>query len=84
MTATLTSFNYTAAQGSECKITITPQGDKFVCVASNDKASMVLSEPRDYNGAVRWAKKFIGIDENQVDHDAYDMWLSERVGFWGF
>ena len=77
MTATRYHYN----QG-RCYMTIESRNDQFVAVAHNvDKeVSMEMSNPRPYANTLQWVLKFVG-KVPPVDYDAYDQFLSERLGF---
>lgn len=63
-----------------------PNGKGFIVMATNVELgqSVEVSNPIDcIVKATEWARKFAGVpvERTQADYDAYDQWLSDRLGF---
>jgi len=77
----MTAIRYHYNQG-RCYMTIEPRDDQYVALAHNveKEVSMEMSNPRPYANTLQWVLKFVG-KVPSVDYDAYDQFLSERLGF---
>jgi hypothetical protein len=74
------TFSYRTANGN-ATLTVTPEGDQWVAVASKGESSMVMSNPRSYNDTVEWCKNYCGLNRRPLDYDVLDCYLSERLGY---